>query len=216
MRALLVQPEFPITYWGFQYGLPLTGTLVSLPPLGLLSLAALLFLTDRHSKRFDFTEAQLHSLSEASLEVLSRIPAGSTDVLAYAVQWNDAEGAATPTVRTSSRRKAPRSWHALDTLAAISLSHGLSAEVTKPFACELCDFRASQAGALRTHMRTHTGERPFACELCDYRASEAGHLRGHMRTHTGEKPFACELCDYRASQAGHLRTHVRDAHSRDR
>jgi radical SAM superfamily enzyme YgiQ (UPF0313 family) len=42
MRALLVQPEFPITYWGFQYGLPLTGTLVSLPPLGLLSLAALL------------------------------------------------------------------------------------------------------------------------------------------------------------------------------
>jgi radical SAM superfamily enzyme YgiQ (UPF0313 family) len=42
MRALLVQPEFPISYWGIQYGLPLTGAKVSLPPLGLISLAALL------------------------------------------------------------------------------------------------------------------------------------------------------------------------------
>ncbi len=42
MRVLLVQPEFPISYWGIQYGLPLTGTKVSLPPLGLISLAALL------------------------------------------------------------------------------------------------------------------------------------------------------------------------------
>lgn len=42
MRALLVQPEFPVTYWGFQHGLPLAGRKVSLPPLGLLTLAALL------------------------------------------------------------------------------------------------------------------------------------------------------------------------------
>ncbi|RLB64135.1 MAG: B12-binding domain-containing radical SAM protein [Deltaproteobacteria bacterium] len=42
MRALLVQPEFPISYWGIQYGLPIIGTKVSLPPLGLISLAALL------------------------------------------------------------------------------------------------------------------------------------------------------------------------------
>jgi radical SAM superfamily enzyme YgiQ (UPF0313 family) len=42
MRALLVHPEFPTTYWGFQHGLRAIGKRASLPPLGLLTLAALL------------------------------------------------------------------------------------------------------------------------------------------------------------------------------
>ena len=42
MRVLLVHPEFPTTYWGFQHSLPLIGKRATLPPLGLLTLAALL------------------------------------------------------------------------------------------------------------------------------------------------------------------------------
>jgi len=42
MRALLVHPEFPRTYWGFQYGLEAIGKRASLPPLGLITVAALL------------------------------------------------------------------------------------------------------------------------------------------------------------------------------
>jgi radical SAM superfamily enzyme YgiQ (UPF0313 family) len=42
MRALLVHPETPATYWGFQHSLPIAGKAASLPPLGLLTLAALL------------------------------------------------------------------------------------------------------------------------------------------------------------------------------
>src|SRR5512147_3241005 len=42
MRALLVHPEFPRTYWGFQYGLEAIGKRSSLPPLGLITVAALL------------------------------------------------------------------------------------------------------------------------------------------------------------------------------
>jgi len=42
MRALLVQPEFPATYWGFQYSLQLTGNRCAHPPLGLITVAALL------------------------------------------------------------------------------------------------------------------------------------------------------------------------------
>jgi radical SAM superfamily enzyme YgiQ (UPF0313 family) len=40
MRVLLVHPEFPRTYWGFQHSLPLTGKRATLPPLGLITLAA--------------------------------------------------------------------------------------------------------------------------------------------------------------------------------
>src|SRR5262249_8941307 len=38
----LVHPEFPRTYWGFQYGLEAIGKRASLPPLGLVTLAAIL------------------------------------------------------------------------------------------------------------------------------------------------------------------------------
>ena len=42
MRALLIHPRTPPTYWGFQHSLPIAGKAASLPPLGLLSLAPLL------------------------------------------------------------------------------------------------------------------------------------------------------------------------------
>jgi radical SAM superfamily enzyme YgiQ (UPF0313 family) len=42
MRILLVNPSFPVTYWGFQYALPFSKASVVLPPLGLVTLAALL------------------------------------------------------------------------------------------------------------------------------------------------------------------------------
>lgn len=42
MKVLLVYPRFPVTYWGFQYSLGLIGKRASLPPLGLITVAALL------------------------------------------------------------------------------------------------------------------------------------------------------------------------------
>ncbi len=42
VNALLVYPRFPITYWGFQYTLRLIGKRASFPPLGLITVAALL------------------------------------------------------------------------------------------------------------------------------------------------------------------------------
>ncbi len=42
MRVLLVYPELPPTYWGFQHSLALIGRRATLPPLGLISVAALL------------------------------------------------------------------------------------------------------------------------------------------------------------------------------
>ena len=42
MNALLVYPRFPITYWGFQYTMGIIGKEATLPPLGLLTVAALL------------------------------------------------------------------------------------------------------------------------------------------------------------------------------
>jgi radical SAM superfamily enzyme YgiQ (UPF0313 family) len=42
MRVLLVSPEFPDTFWSFRHALPFIRRKASLPPLGLLTVAALL------------------------------------------------------------------------------------------------------------------------------------------------------------------------------
>src|SRR5262245_32343569 len=42
MKVLCVYPAFPKTYWGAEYSMPLVGRKALLPPLGLLTVAALL------------------------------------------------------------------------------------------------------------------------------------------------------------------------------
>ncbi|HZY02368.1 MAG TPA: DUF4070 domain-containing protein, partial [Anaeromyxobacteraceae bacterium] len=42
LRVLLVQARAPVTYWSYQYSLPYAGKAAALPPLGLVTLAALL------------------------------------------------------------------------------------------------------------------------------------------------------------------------------
>ncbi len=42
MKILFVYPEYPITYWGFQYALKFISKKASFPPLGLITIAAML------------------------------------------------------------------------------------------------------------------------------------------------------------------------------
>src|ERR1039458_6808762 len=42
MNALLLYPGFPDTFWGFKHALKFIGKRASLPPLGLLTIAAML------------------------------------------------------------------------------------------------------------------------------------------------------------------------------
>jgi len=42
MKALLINPEFPDTYWSFRHALPFEGKRCAFPPLGLLTVSALL------------------------------------------------------------------------------------------------------------------------------------------------------------------------------
>jgi hypothetical protein len=42
MKVLLLYPEFPDTFWSFRYALPFLGRRSAYPPLGLLTVSALL------------------------------------------------------------------------------------------------------------------------------------------------------------------------------
>ena len=42
MKTLLIYPEFPDTFWSFRYALAFVGKRAAHPPLGLLTVAAML------------------------------------------------------------------------------------------------------------------------------------------------------------------------------
>ncbi|GAB1600376.1 zinc finger protein 628-like [Argonauta hians] len=79
----------------------------------------------------------------------------------------------------------------------------------KPFKCEVCGKCFANSGAWKTHAKTHTGEKPFKCETCGRKFANSGAQKTHSRTHTGEKPYTCDICEKRFANSGAWKTHLK-------
>ncbi|XP_014668408.1 PREDICTED: zinc finger protein 442-like isoform X2 [Priapulus caudatus] len=79
--------------------------------------------------------------------------------------------------------------------------------------CRTCGTTFSSLVHLRTHTRTHTGDRPYKCDICFAGFGDSSNMRRHRRIHTGEKPYVCRVCGAAFNVSSNLKAHMQKVHA---
>jgi KRAB domain-containing zinc finger protein len=75
------------------------------------------------------------------------------------------------------------------------------------FECKECDYGCDDQRNFNRHVDNHNGVR-YPCLLCDFEATQAGALKRHVRNmHDKVKDFPCDECEKEFAQNAQLTIH---------
>ncbi|KAG0410279.1 hypothetical protein HPB47_012596 [Ixodes persulcatus] len=83
---------------------------------------------------------------------------------------------------------------------------------TKPFKCQLCDYRGCERSDITKHMLIHE-EPKHTCDICGRCFRHIKNKELHLKRHKGQKDYKCGVCEFYGYTFTDIRKHIERKHS---
>ena len=98
-------------------------------------------------------------------------------------------------------------WHDFETGTSED-SYWISPGESWVYPCNLCEYKATTQGILKTHNESVHENVQYTCNLCEYKRKQQGHLNTHIESVHKKVRYHCIQCHKEFRTQGYLKIYI--------